>query len=497
MELQYNPIEIGIKNMNHKFINFLVYPDWNSRRHNRKHLPLFEKLQELTHWGSSDIFYAMNYAYVPEMWIPQAIIQANRLGMEIVNIFYIGTSITDSEVDFIDKIIEYHINVKEELHKTNDKFVLAGEIEQNNIYPEFKRSYILVNIDNYILHGCPRFIIEPELHYTYCCTHYDEFERGTAHGLWPDTEKMGKQIPPPSLGWSAPAISTILSWGTPVLQLPETITKELHTVPWDEDRDYWQDVYCDNPHKLKQLCYDYEMDPQYEEVRSKHELNKIIPPEYGGKAVPFILNTEDYIEEKRLADDYKLTNVITIAAGFKFINLIDVLEHTEDCKIIFYDYNKQTLGLKKHIMDKWDGKSDLKEFLTKEYPKLVKEYWNDYAWFRDQRDLPKLQSLFLKSRKWDNEYHCLDILHDLDSFLDIIPDEAGTVVFVSNIFDFVQNWILGTLTLTEIWIKFIRHLQTYENDILIIGADPQRNTIFDFAKNIGSIRPNKLHTWES
>jgi hypothetical protein len=239
------------------------------------------------------------------------------------------------------------------------------------------------------------------------------------------------------------------------------------------------------------------MDPQYEEVRSKHELNKIIPPEYGGKAVPFILNTEDYIEEKRLADDYKLTNVITIAAGFKFINLIDVLEHTEDCKIIFYDYNKQTLGLKKHIMDKWDGKSDLKEFLTKEYPKLVKEYWNDHAWFRDQRDLPKLQSLFLKSRKWDNEYHCLDILHDLDSFLDIIPDEAGTVVFVSNIFDFVQNWILGTLTLTEIWIKFIRHLQTYENDILIIGADPQRNTIFDFAKNIGSIRPNKLHTWES
>ena len=104
MELVYNPIEIGIKNMNHKFINFLVYPDWNSRRHNRKHLPLFEKLLELTHWGSSDIFYAMNHAFLPEMWIPQAIIQANRLGMEIVNIFYIGTSITDSEVDFIDKV---------------------------------------------------------------------------------------------------------------------------------------------------------------------------------------------------------------------------------------------------------------------------------------------------------------------------------------------------------------------------------------------------------
>ena len=148
-------------------------------------------------------------------------------------------------------------------------------------------------------------------------------------------------------------------------------------------------------------------------------------------------------------------------------------------------------------MDKWDGKSDLKEFLRKDYPKLIEEYWNDYAWFRDQRDLPKLQSLFLKSRKWNNEYHNIDILHDLDNFLNIIQDKEGTVVFVSNIFDFVQNWILGSLSLHEKWIKLIRHLQAYENDILVIGADPLRNTIFDFAKNIHSIRPSKLHTWES
>ena len=33
--------------------------------------------------------------------------------------------------------------------------------------------------------------------------------------------------------------------------------------------------------------------------------------------------------------------------------------------------------------------------------------------------------------------------------------------------------------------------------ILVIGADPLRNRIFDFAKNIHSIRPSKLHTWES
>ena len=98
--------------------------------------------------------------------------------------------------------------------------------------------------------------------------------------------------------------------------------------------------------------------------------------------------------------------------------------------------------------------------------------------------------------KWKYEFHCVDIIHEIDTFLSIVKDEPGTLVFLSNIFDFIQNWIGGNLIVFEAWIKMIRHFQSYENDVMIYGSDPLRNNIWDFVKNIESIRPHRLHTWE-
>ena len=73
---------------------------------------------------------------------------------------------------------------------------------------------------------------------------------------------------------------------------------------------------------------------------------------------------------------------------------------------------------------------------------------------------------------------------------------SASIDFFSNIFDFIQNWIGGNLIVFEAWIKMIRHFQSYENDIMIYGSDPLRNNVWDFVKNIESIRPHRLHTWE-
>jgi hypothetical protein len=91
----------------------------------------------------------------------------------------------------------------------------------------------------------------------------------------------------------------------------------------------------------------------------------------------------------------------------------------------------------------------------------------------------------------------MDIIHDLDAFLKIIPDKPGIIVNVSNIFDYELNWAIGSLTIFEQWIKLVRHLQSYDNEVLVIGHDPLHNPLLEFAKNIHTIKEHRMHSWEA
>ena len=83
-------LDIRITDINQKLMHFLVYPDNNS---NRQYAPFFEKLQEYTLIGACDILHKMNAAFIPEAKIPDAVIEANKLGMHTVFVFYIGTTL--------------------------------------------------------------------------------------------------------------------------------------------------------------------------------------------------------------------------------------------------------------------------------------------------------------------------------------------------------------------------------------------------------------------
>ena len=77
----------------------------------------------------------------------------------------------------------------------------------------------------------------------------------------------------------------------------------------------------------------------------------------------------------------------------------------------------------------------------------------------------------------------------------VLADDAGLLELAHrSLENTVAHRISDTFDQSET-AKLLK--QAYENDILVIGADPLRNTIFDFAKNIHSMRPSKLHTWES
>ena len=180
------------------------------------------------------------------------------------------------------------------------------------------------------------------------------------------------------------------------------------------------------------------------------------------------------------------------------MNFLELVPHNTPGNIIFYDYKKTILYLTKHRQDNWDGKEDLKEFYEKHDPDTIRDFWVDHHWERDLKHYGNFEPYFNQEFKdnWKYAFHCVDIIHELDTFLNIVEDKPGTLIFLSNIFDFIQNWIGGNLIVFEAWIKMIRHFQSYENDIMIYGSDPLRNNIWDFVKNIESIRPHRLHTWE-
>jgi len=395
-------LDIRIRDISQKVIHFLVYPDNNS---NRQYVPFFEKLQEYTVIGACDILHKMNAAFIPEEKIPNAVIEAKKLGMHTVFVFYIGTTLAGN----VDGLIENALAFKNK----NKKFIVAGDVDGKS----FKKSFLLIDVDNYILQGCPK-LFEPGLH---------------------------------------------IDWTN---KLPENVFCHLGTLPWE--------VNLDTP----EVCYELQNDPH-----------------------SFILNTEDYIGNVgRLNIDFKGSQIVTPAPGFKFINILDFFnfKYTNDCKIIFFDHNKQTLEVKQHIMHNWDGVSHLKTFLEKQYKELIDADWSEDDWKRDQKVFGvKFHHFFNIAKQWNNEFHYMDIIHDLDAFLKIIPDEPGTIVHVSNIFDYELNWAIGSLTVFEQWIKLVRHLQSYDNEVLVIGHDPLHNQLLEFAKNIHTIKEHRMHSWEA
>jgi len=396
-------LDIRIRDINQKSMHFLVYPDNNS---NRQYAPFFEKLQDYTLIGCCDILQKMNTAYISEEQIPNAVIVANKLGMHTVFVFYIGTTLTGN----LEGLFENALAFKNK----NKEFIVAGDI--NDI--SFKKSFLMINVDNYILQGCPK-LFEQRSKFT------NNFE-----------------------------------------QLPEEVFCHLNTLHWEANLD------------TPEVCYEHAVDPR-----------------------PFILNTENYISNIGKWDiDFIGSQIITPAPGFKFINILDFFnfKYTDDCKIIFFDHNKQTLEVKQHIMQGWDGVSYLKTFLEKQYKELIDEYWSEDDWKRDQKVFgAKFHHFFSIAKQWNNEFHYIDIIHDLDAFIKIIPDKPGTIVHVSNIFDYELNWAIGTLTVFEQWIKLVRHLQSYDNEVLLIGNDPLHNPLLEFAKNIHTIKEHRMHSWEA
>ena len=393
-------LDIRIADINQKLMHFLVYPDNNS---NRQYAPFFEKLQEYTLIGACDILHKMNAAFIPEAKIPDAVIEANKLGMHTVFVFYIGTTLAGN----VNGLIENALAFKNK----NEEFIAAGDV--NDI--SFRKSFLIIDVANYILQGCPNL-----------------FEQRN---------------------WE-------------LLQLPENVLGDVSTLPWEANLD------------TPEVCYEFQNDPH-----------------------AFILNTEDYIGS--IGDwntDFIGSQIITPAPGFKFINILDFVnfKYTNDCKIIFFDHNKQTLEVKQYIMDNWDGVSYLKSFLEKQYKELVDEYWSEDDWKRDQKVFgAKLHHFFNIVKQWNNEFHYMDIIHDLDAFLKIIPDKPGIIVHVSNIFDYELNWAIGSLTVFEQWIKLVRHLQSYDNEVLLIGNDPLHSPLLEFAKNIHTIKEHRMHSWEA
>ena len=116
----------------------------------------------------------------------------------------------------------------------------------------------------------------------------------------------------------------------------------MHTLPWQQNTSKWKDVYCyPDKDQLTEVCNEARQLEDGVQTYDANELDKLIPPHYGGTPVSFILNTEDYIEDVPKGGEYenwKLQNLYVPAAGFKYLNFLELVPHNIPGNIIFYDY---------------------------------------------------------------------------------------------------------------------------------------------------------------
>ena len=154
---EYNPIVMSIKYPKLKFINFLVYPDFSMDLYPRNHLGLYEKLLEFSTYGNTFLFDKLNYAVMPEKWIQHSLIRANQMGIHTANIFYIGTIVSQDELELMTKILDWKEEITDELENIDEKFVLAGDIINKGPYPSLMKSFMLIDIENYIIQILSKF----------------------------------------------------------------------------------------------------------------------------------------------------------------------------------------------------------------------------------------------------------------------------------------------------------------------------------------------------
>lgn len=196
--------------------------------------------------------------------------------------------------------------------------------------------------------------------------------------------------------------------------------------------------------------------------------------------IVYITNTESVPQWNAVKDfrDTPLDTYVMPCSGFNQFEFM--LQHIDTLKnVVFYDANRNSIAWMKHLINDWDGVSDLYEFiddylatLDSRISKIYKR--EDVEKFLKRTTEEQRVNLFIKLRDESVQYiHC-DVMRQWNLLVDAVPEGANVLINLTNIWRYEGNFINNTLLECDhAFYGLMDGLVHKSNEVLFKGDTPK------------------------
>lgn len=196
--------------------------------------------------------------------------------------------------------------------------------------------------------------------------------------------------------------------------------------------------------------------------------------------IVYITNTESIPQFEFLAD-FRATDVNTFVMPCSGFNQFEfMLEHFDSLQnVVFYDANRNSIAWMKHLINDWDGISDLYEFIDEYLATLSSKisiiYNRDQVQeFLDNTTEDQRIRLFMKLREESVQYLHVDVMRDWQNIVDAVPSDTNVLINLTNIWRYEGNFINNTLLECDnAFFGLMEGLVEKSQDVLFKGDTPK------------------------
>ncbi|MEO6454860.1 MAG: hypothetical protein ABIN97_12340 [Ginsengibacter sp.] len=360
-------------------------------------------------------------------------------------------------------------------------FFIIGEIENNNSgYPGLKTDCLLVNM-NYFRLAKPK-LGNPQL----SVRELNPFKLAPGHTIYPAPKGGKVKLVPQINGWNF--INTSLGFGLPV----QGFSSSVNTSRFNLKADTHQNNFTSFLRK-----YDSTAISEKGLTESQFKfLNKIKIQLDNSRNSVFLWNIESY-DDLTPNSEHPIGTLFSVASGFKPVRIIESNGCGAKTKVVYFDYSKKALEIRKLLVEEWDGK-DFPHFVKHimklfPYPSTHYQLWEGITpeninW-RDvelvwEQELNKwggakaFQDSWLEYRALPHEYMHCNLLADKKELLARISSLDDTYIWWSNAFFTVySNWLFSYDERRQLFEKWIESLAIANPTCLVNGSDHNNSSV--------------------
>lgn len=203
-----------------------------------------------------------------------------------------------------------------------------------------------------------------------------------------------------------------------------------------------------------------------------NQMSKILKENQGKRAL-HIYNNETCQSNaiKRITKCESFDTIVVPASGFYGVKMA---KEFNPGRIFYYDVLDEMLDFRKSVDTLWDGKSDLlnytnytKIFINPEN-KIVNQFSDKI--FENQQELSDYFSDYKKIYK---EYHKIDVISQVNQFIDLIPKTGKVYIWLNSIYTYWNNiWAYKPHNIQNSYDTLMNALSKFDNEIWIQAKEP-------------------------